>query len=245
MTYALLRYNLCPLEAQPFVDYSSLSAEELALTCLRSGDETAWSEFVRRFQPLIARAVFRAARQWGEASPQVVDDLIQDTYVKICSERERLLRGFTSSQPDAIYGFIKVFTTNLVHDHFKASRAEKRGGSAISHTVESNDVAPRVADSKCSEALFERSILIQQVDTCLKALTSGPYSERDQSIFWLYYRVGLAASAIAELPSIGLTTKGVESTLLRLTRQIRQRLVERVQARDPSGTEGIRQAESL
>jgi RNA polymerase sigma-70 factor, ECF subfamily len=227
------------------VDCSTLSAEELALTCFRSGDETAWAEFVRRFHPLIARVVLRVARQWGETSPQVVDDLIQDTYVMICSERGRLLQSFTSSHADAIYGFIKVFTANLVHDHFKASRAEKRGGATINNAVESNDVAPCMADSKCTEALFERNILIQQVDACLKTLSSGPYSERDQRIFWLYYRVGLAASAIAELPSIGLTTKGVESTLLRLTRQIRQRLVEKVEAREPSGMEGIRQAESL
>lgn len=227
------------------MDYSTLSAEKLALICFRSGDETAWAEFVRRFQPLIARVVLRVARQWGEASPHVLDDLIQDTYVKICSERGRLSESFTPSHADAIFGFIKVFTANLVHDHFKASRAEKRGGVSINNAVESSDVAPRAADSKCSEAVLERNILIQQVDACLKTLSSGPYSERDQRIFWLYYRVGLAARAIAELPSIGLTTKGVESTLLRLTRQIRQRLVEKVKAREPSGTEGIRQAESL
>lgn len=226
------------------MDYSTLSAEELALTCFRSGDEAAWAEFVRRFQPLIARVVLRVARQWGETSPQVVDDLIQDTYVKICSERGRLSESFTPSHADAIFGFIKVFTANLVHDHFKAFRTEKRGGALINSAVESSDAAPHVADSRCAEALFERDILIQQVDACLKSL-SGPCCERDQKIFWLYYRVGLAASAIADLPSIGLTTKGVESALLRLTRQIRQRLVEKVAASEPTPTEGIRQAESL
>ncbi len=106
------------------MDHSALSAEELALTYFRSGDEKAWSEFVRRFHPLIARVVLRVARQWGETSPQAVDDLIQDTYLKICSERERLLGSFTSPHADAIYGFMKVFTANLVHDHFKASRAD-------------------------------------------------------------------------------------------------------------------------
>jgi RNA polymerase sigma-70 factor, ECF subfamily len=227
------------------VDYSTLSAEELALTCFRGGDENAWSEFVRRFHPLIARIALRVSRQWGERSPQVLDDLVQDTYVKICSERERLLQTFTCSHADAIYGFIKVFTTNLVHDHFKASRAEKRGGASINNAIEITDVAPLVANSKGTEALFERNVLIQQVDACLKGLSSGSCSERDQRIFWLYYRAGLAASAIANLPSIGLTTKGVESALLRLTRQIRQRLVEKVNARGPHGTKGIREAESL
>jgi len=227
------------------VDYSTLSAEELALTCFRGGDESAWSEFVQRFHPLIAGVALRVARQWGEASPQVVDDLIQDTYVKICSERKRLLENFTSSHRDAIYGFVKVLTANLAHDHFKASRAEKRGGSSIMNEIESDEIASRATDLKCTEVLFERTVLMQQIDTCLKALSSGPCAERDQKIFWLYYRVGLTASAIAGLPSIGLSTKGVESTLLRLTRQIRQQLVERVDHGDPHRTEGIRPAESL
>jgi RNA polymerase sigma-70 factor (ECF subfamily) len=228
------------------VDYSTFSPEDLALACFGSGDEAAWLEFVRRFNPLIARVVLRVARQWGEASPHVVDDLIQETYVKICSERKRLLQSFTSAHKDAIYGFIKVFAANLAHDHFRASRAEKRGGS-IGNTVQSNDVdvAASATLSRCSEALFERKVLIRQIDACMKSLSSGPYAERDQRIFWLYYRVGLAASAIAELPSIGLTTKGVESTLLRLTRQIREQLVERVAPGTANRTEGIRPTESL
>lgn len=227
------------------MDYTALSADELALTCFQAGDEAAWAEFVRRFQPLIAGVALRVARQWGEASPHVVDDLIQDTYVKICSERKRLLENFTSSHRDAIYGFIKVFTANLAHDHFKASRAEKRGGSSIKNATESDEMASRATDSKCTEVLFERTVLIQQVEACLKAVSSGPCAERDRRIFWLYYRVGLTASSIAELPSIGLTTKGVESTLVRLTRQIRQQLVERVDHGGPHRTEGIRPAESL
>ena len=43
-------------------------------------------------------------------------------------------------------------------------------------------------------------------------------------MFWLYYRVGLTANAIAALPSIGLSMKGVESTILRLIRLLRQEI---------------------
>jgi len=38
------------------------------------------------------------------------------------------------------------------------------------------------------------------------------------SIFWLYYEQGYSAKEISLLPSMGLTVKGVESTLQRLTR---------------------------
>jgi RNA polymerase sigma-70 factor (ECF subfamily) len=66
--------------------------------------------------------------------------------------------------------------------------------------------------------------LIQEVRGCLNEVASGSQGERDRRIFWLYFRSGLTASAIASLPTIGLSTKGVESTLLRLTKQVRERL---------------------
>jgi len=70
----------------------------------------------------------------------------------------------------------------------------------------------------------ERGILLQQIDAHLGRLAVGQNLERDRRVFWLYYRVGLTANAIASLPAIGLSTKGVESTILRLTRLLRQEL---------------------
>ena len=49
-------------------------------------------------------------------------------------------------------------------------------------------------------------------------------SERDQKIFWLYYRLGFSAKQIAEFPTFQLTAKGVESTLHRLTVLVRARV---------------------
>jgi RNA polymerase sigma-70 factor (ECF subfamily) len=43
-------------------------------------------------------------------------------------------------------------------------------------------------------------------------------------IFLLYYRQGLTASEIAALPALGLTTKGVESIIARLTHMIRSHI---------------------
>jgi len=110
------------------VEYSTLSPENLAIHCFHSTDETAWAEFVRRFHPLIARVAIRVAREWGEESKQVVDDLIQDTYLKLFENRRDLAERFKPAHTDAIFGYIQVFTTNLVHDRFKASRSQKRGG---------------------------------------------------------------------------------------------------------------------
>jgi RNA polymerase sigma-70 factor (ECF subfamily) len=206
------------------VDYTALPPEHLANACRESGNELAWAEFIHRFQSLIASVAFRVCRQWGENSSEAVDDLVQETYLKLCAGGLDGLRNFKSAHEDAIYGYIKVFTANLVHDHFKAARSQKRGGGIIVDSIDGQDYGtppPRGSALTC----LERDVLIQQIDACLSLVASGPDLERDRRIFWLHYRVGLPASAIAGLPTVKLSTKGVESTLFRLTKQVRQRLV--------------------
>jgi RNA polymerase sigma-70 factor (ECF subfamily) len=202
------------------MDYAALSAERLILACTQTGDAAAWGEFVRRFHRLIATVALRVAKRWGDSSPQVVDDLIQETYLKLCAANFRILRSFKSQHPDAFYGYLKVVTANLVHDQFKAAHSGKRGSGTIEVAVDPQIASEGGASAKSSE----RGILLQQVDALLSKLAAGRHLERDRRVFWLYYRVGLTANAIASLPAIGLSTKGVESTILRLTRLLRHEL---------------------
>lgn len=227
------------------MDYTALSADELALACFQVGDEPAWTEFVRRFHPLIAGVVFRVALKWGETSPQLIDDLVQDTFVKVCAERAQLLQNFRSSHKDAIYAYMKVFAANLAHDYFKAQKTRKRGGGSATGPFINKKDCDDLPDSRSAGSAIERDLLIRQIDACLRLIAAGPNSERDRKIFWLYYRVGLAARAIAALPAIGLTTKGVESTIARLTRQVRERLTGTVKEPQSQGSEGIRPEESF
>ena len=205
------------------MDYTSLPADDLVKACLTTGSSGAWNEFVRRFEKLIATVALRTARRWGEPAPQLIEDLVQETYLKLCVDDARLLRSFDSRHEGAIYGYLKIVTANLVHDHFKAVRSQKRGGSVEQASADCIEEAP--GKSGASSTDFEREILIQEIDGCLRALSEGANAVRDRRIFWLYYRTGLSANAIAALPTIGLSTKGVESTLLRLGRQVRERLL--------------------
>jgi RNA polymerase sigma-70 factor (ECF subfamily) len=220
-------YNRPHDEVPAGVDYSSLSANDLLTVCSQ-GDAEGWTEFVRRFHPLIARVVLRVARQWSEASPQVVDDLVQETYLKLCANRGEFLQKFRSAHQNALFGYIKTFAANLAHDHFKASHAQRRDTTVTASLTAAME--SRYEQSSASAASLDRSILVQQIDSCLRAITSGTKGQRDRRIFWLYYRFGLSANAIAALPSVALSTKGVETTLLRLNRQIRERLAEHPEA---------------
>ncbi len=219
------------------MDFAALSTEELVLKCVESGDAAAWEEFIRRFHPPIARVALRVARRWGACTPQLIDDLVQETYLKLCANNFRLLRSFKSQHPDAFYGYLKVVTSNLVHDHFKTAHSAKRGSGA----AEAGDYPEIVANANSSSAptaaqSSERQILLQEFDGLLRKLALGHQAERDRKIFWLYYRTGLTASAIAALPSIGLSTKGVESTIGRLTKLLRQEMNE---GKAITETEGI------
>lgn len=230
------------------MDYTALSPQALVRVCVDTGDQLAWEEFVNRFQKLVATVALRTARRWGESTPQVIDELIQETYLKLCADDCRLLRSFHSMHDDAIYGYVKVLTANLVHDHFKALRSQKRGGWTEAQSLESGLVwQSELAGQASGLQHAEREVLLREIDMCLRAVDQGPNAARDRQVFWLYYRTGLSASTIAALPTIGLSTKGVESSLLRLTRLIRKKLVVDRSEREIKATnsEGIRPSESL
>jgi len=204
--------------------YAEFSSTELVTMCAGSKDERIWTEFIRRFHVVIAAAVLRTARRWGEPSRSQLEDLIQDTYLKLCENDSRLLRSFRPRQEDSIYGFLKVVAANVVHDHFKAALAAKRGAGQTEATLEpaQNDLKTAIPDG--FNALSQR-LQLEQIDKVLQHVTAGKDQERNRVIFWLRHRQGLTAGEIASIPWIELTTEGVESVLMRLTVVIRSHLI--------------------
>ncbi len=203
-----------------------MSLEELIRACAENANARAWEEFVHRFHQLIAAVVVRTSSRWARSSPAEVEDLIQETYLKICGDRKRLLSEFTPHHPEAFYGYLRVVTANVVHDHFRALNSKKRGRGETGTSIDSAN-APTPTATLAGEDHIQRDILLKEVDDVLYTRSSGNDQMRDRTIFWLYYRYGMTAPAIAELPSLQLTVKGVESVIHRLTRLVRERLAER------------------
>jgi len=206
------------------VDYTTALASELIEACT-GGEAAAWQEFLRRYSRIIAITASRAARRWGETTPQTIDDLIQDTYLKLCAGCGRVLREFRFEHEDAIFGFLKVVTANVVNDHFRGLLANKRGGNRGSEPLEGLENRSS-AGGPAGLTAPERALLVDQVDACLRAMAPKETMDRDRTIFWLYYRHGMTAKEITGLPYIGLSLKGVESTLHRLIQLVRTRLAE-------------------
>lgn len=214
-----------------------LSTEELIRRCASSSSSAAWEEFIRRFQPVITQTVLRTASRLGDSSSATVTDLVQETYLKLCAGNFRLLRTFQPSHPDAFFGFVRTVAANLVRDHFRAIHAQRRGNQQ-SQSVESSDQFPAEPSAPGNRDDLHRTVLLREIDAYLTAAFDGPDFARNRRIFWLYYRSGCSAAEIAALPGLNLTAKGVESLLLRMTRELRRRVSSVQQTIPPSTPEG-------
>jgi len=201
------------------MDPRKLSVKELVSYCLDSQDQAGWTEFVRRTQPLIAGVVNRCVLRRGSRKPAPIDDLVQDTYLKLCANNFKPLRNFDFQHANALFGFLKVVAANIVEDYFRKKMSLKDGHGVEEEEIEEARIPVPVRPNSLRPA--EMSILIAQIERCLAKLASEPNFERDRAIFWLYYGQGLTAKAISQLPGMTLGTKGVESTLLRLTHYVK------------------------
>jgi len=203
------------------MELSSVSANELVRICTESGDEHAWHEFVRRFQRPIALSVLRTARCWDVNSPAIVEDLVQETFLRLCADDCRLLRDFVPREPDSIIGYLKVLATNVTHDRLRMERALKRGGAFPIRKTEPADLDSLLSTLSGSDAI-DRSICRKEIDQALQSFIPDRLTDRDRTIFWLYFEQGFSAREIGQIASIGLTVKGVESSIHRSTQQVRE-----------------------
>jgi len=203
--------------------YSSLSSEELVKACAGSSDQAAWAEFVRRFRPLIAKVVLRTTCHWSVPHPHVLDDLVQDTFLKLCADQCAVLQRFIPRGPGSIFGFLKVVAASVVHDHFKFERARKRDTAQTETISDKSWSDPPGSTSRTPDEL-EDKIALRQIDETLCRLFPGENLVRNRTIFWLHHSGGMTANAIASIPSIGLNTKGVETALRRMTLMIQSHI---------------------
>jgi RNA polymerase sigma factor (sigma-70 family) len=204
------------------MDPRKLSTQELVQLCLDSKDEAIWREFVRRFQPLIAGVIIKSLCRRNRFNLSLVDDLVQDTFLKLCVNNFKALREFEFRHENAFFGFLKVITAHVVEDYWRRVTNDKNNGGKEPEDLD--QVYPPPAPESTSDSA-ESLVLMGEIDQYLiQTLAAEPNFTRDYSIFWLYYRQGLTAKAISQVPGVKLSVKGVESTLLRLVRLLRDGL---------------------
>jgi RNA polymerase sigma-70 factor, ECF subfamily len=192
-----------------------ISIRDLLNLCLSSDGQEHWREFTRRTQPLIASVIINTIRRWKEPSPSLVDDLIQDTYVKLFASDRKALRSIKNDYENTIFGYLKVVASNVVRDHFRQPI------NKVEEIELSDPVLPPGPDGHERLEFAHRKEKVQAV---LETLSSSETYKRDVAIFWFFYEQGYTAKEISMLANMGLTVKGVEAVLFRLTRCLRERL---------------------
>jgi RNA polymerase sigma-70 factor, ECF subfamily len=225
-SYAELLIQCAQRKVIRLAPYSSMSDQALIRACAEDDDSAAWEEFVSRFKKAISLSIIRTAREWGQIATEILDDLIQETFLKLYANQCRSLLHFTIQHPEApVVGYIKTIAINLTRDHFRALFTEKRGGGQMQQLPADSDYETNILPDH-SHKVMEQQVLLSQIEQFVFQCSSGADRDRDLLIFTLHYRQGMSASAIAALPGIGLTTKGVESAIFRLTKQVRARIAD-------------------
>jgi DNA-directed RNA polymerase specialized sigma24 family protein len=206
------------------MDPRKLTDEELVRLLLATRDEDVraelWVEFWGRFQPVIARTVRRRIvryTRWVDSGR--VDDLVQETFLKILKDDYKALRKFEFRHENALPCLLKVMAANVVEDDIRKKSSDKVGGGQEPEDIHNLPQAP--SDHSRAVGSIFNGLRMYEIENCLQRRKGEPNFDRDCKIFWLYFRDGYTANEISEFPDIGFkSVKGVESALLRLSKWV-------------------------
>lgn len=196
------------------MDWSTQPANRLIQACANGTGRGVWEEFLRRYHTCVVGAAARVSRRWGSGTADEIDDVVQEIYLKLFAERHRTLGRFHSTDDTAFLTLVKVIATNTARDYYRRKHAERRGASQTTTLAE-----PPAHIGVQPEQ--EMHATYADIDRLLRAITQGENGVRDRAIFYFYYRDGMTARAIASLPGVGLSAKGIEGVLHRLKTSIR------------------------
>lgn len=205
--------------SSPYIPFGGMehaqATDSQLISSLFQDDVPAWREFVRRYQPLIMRTIAKTVGRWGHDSSDLVEDLVQDVFAKLCTNGFEALKTFNLQHEQALAAFLKAVATNVAQDYFRSAASAYRGGGG-EHELNKDRV---LAEVNTPSSDIDQGVLVNEIDRLLQV-----FSERDRTVFWLYYRSGLNAKQISQMKDIGLTVKGIESLLLHMTRRMREQL---------------------
>ena len=196
------------------------SVNDLAKLCAHSAEVPEWEELVNRCSPLASVVARRISRLWvSDPSPAIIDDIVQEVFLKLCEHERRILRDFEPRGEDSFFGLLRLVTASVTNDYYRRQYSTKRGGKVLTVPLLDGD-SSLATQTAIQPYRMQQSALLEQLD---RKLLSAPkvIGPRDRALFWLYYRQGFTAEEISRLPAAGLTAKGVESALRRVTTWLR------------------------
>lgn len=210
----MTRSVCCTLSQKYYVETPHADLVFSLQRALETNRLEAWEGFVRSAHGIVASAVYRGLARSRTPLRDQVDDLVQEVFLKLCGNNFSLLRQFRSDSNEALAAYLRTIAASVVTDSQRSRAAQKRGSG--DHPLALDEVHPAAEPAAPVESI-DRRLLLNRIGKCLARV-----EERDRHVFWLYYRHGLTARAIAGIKVINLSSGGVESLIRRLTIAIRK-----------------------
>ena len=224
-----------------------LTVHELLTRCLqRPPDEAAWREFVRRYHGAIKASVAKTFH--GRASQEMdrraqfpedlIDDLVQSVYMRLVEEGNRALNRFEGEHENSIFQYLGIISINVVRDHFREAKAQKRPKLSVSLDELIENVGEGMmrkdggAGMDCSLMMGQASnISMEELEGALKRSVSRRHRDRDSLIFKLRYYEGLTLEEIKKALRLDISAVGIGSILNRITHRLRSKLAHSRESR--------------
>src|SRR5205807_3228785 len=106
-----------PSDAAPTMDFEKATLRELLDYFLRTRDPAAWTEFNHRTSRTIRGVI--ANRLGRRNRDDVVDDLEQETYLKLVRNDYKALQAAIWTDDNDIFGYVKVVATHATVDRLR------------------------------------------------------------------------------------------------------------------------------
>ena len=185
--------------------------------------EAAWSRFVEQFGSHVRLAALRRVRAEQaktsrlEAGPlrELVEDLTQDVFVRLVSHERAALARFIGRHELSLKSYLGAITANVVRDHFKALRRQKRPSDRVHfHRQDSGELLDLDQVFFSEEPGPEERALSAELRNYIEHGETS--NAKDKMLYQLYFIQGLTMREIAEIRDLNMTERAVENGLRRI-----------------------------
>lgn len=207
------------------MDYGNISALALAIACCNTQNSAAWREFYRRYHHSIRAAAAAVADRYRSHSRSELDDIVSSTYLRMLVNECRYLRRFTPGSDAEAQRLLWDITTKTARNYYRDSQRKKRFPEARFMPLNVDVLEAPSTDT--ADALEQRLIVESLLRQLSGLLASSRTAALDEIIFRRRFQEGLTLDEIAASPDIALKPRGVEASLRRSLRKLRDHLAIR------------------
>jgi RNA polymerase sigma factor (sigma-70 family) len=218
------------------VNIKKLGNTSLVRLCAdEPSNRDAWLEFHSRFNQRISLVILRECKKRGlmsksPESGELVQDLIQDVYLKLVEKDCKALKQFKGTSNNAIYLYLGTICRHVVINHILRATAQKRPqiqtsidtplpGTHSDSAFTLKDVLELPVDNADQEDQIEH--LKKKIDMILDSTVKGRNSERDKIIFKLYIYEEMTPEEISVYFTFNISSKSVSNIISMLKSDIR------------------------